>query len=98
MNQGVRLVVKQTGPFVLLPLFVYEAGLGAVLPVVALVALDAGASTTVAGLMLSCLGVGTILGDIPGRGSPIASASGGRWWRPCRSARGRSSRASPAGR
>lgn len=60
-----RTVVRQIGPSVMLPMLVYEIGHGAVMPVIALVALDAGASTTVAGLMLAAIGIGTILGDVP---------------------------------
>jgi len=44
---------------------VYEIGNGALAPIIALVALDAGASTAIAGLMLTMLGIGRILGDIP---------------------------------
>ncbi len=65
MSSTLSTVVKQIGPSVMLPMLVYEIGHGAVLPVIALVALDAGASTTVAGLMLAAIGVGTILGDVP---------------------------------
>lgn len=49
----------------LVPAVVYEIGNGAIAPVIALVALNEGASTAVAGLMLSLSGIGRILGDIP---------------------------------
>ncbi|WP_040339513.1 MFS transporter [Candidatus Blastococcus massiliensis] len=65
MSSTLRTVVGQIGPSVMLPMLVYEVGHGAVMPVIALVALDAGASTTVAGLMLAAIGIGTILGDVP---------------------------------
>jgi MFS family permease len=65
MSSTMRTVVRQIGPSVMLPMLVYEIGHGAVMPVIALVALDAGASTTVAGLMLAAIGIGTILGDVP---------------------------------
>ncbi len=65
MSSTLGTVVRQIGPPVLLPLLVYEIGLGAVLPVILIVALDAGASTTVAGLVLAAIGIGTILGDVP---------------------------------
>jgi len=65
MSSTLRTVVRQIGPSVMLPMLVYEIGHGAVMPVIALVALDAGASTTVAGLMLAAIGIGTILGDVP---------------------------------
>ncbi|GHS89489.1 MFS transporter [Actinomycetota bacterium] len=47
------------------PALVYETGLGAILPVVALVATDLGASLGTAGLVVGLLGVGQILGDVP---------------------------------
>ena len=62
MSSTLTLVLKQIGPSVMLPMLVYEIGNGALMPIVALTALDAGASTSVASLMLSGLGVGTILG------------------------------------
>ncbi len=65
MSSTLSTVVRQIGPSVMLPMLVYEIGHGAVMPVIALVALDAGASTTVAGLMLAAIGIGTILGDVP---------------------------------
>lgn len=65
MSSTLSTVLRQIGPSVMLPMVVYEIGHGAVMPVIALVALDAGASTTVAGLMLAAIGIGTILGDVP---------------------------------
>lgn len=65
MSSTLSTVLRQIGPSVMLPMLVYEVGHGAVMPVIALVALDAGASTTVAGLMLAAIGIGTILGDVP---------------------------------
>ena len=65
MSSTLGTVLRQIGPSVMLPMLVYEIGHGAVMPVIALVALDAGASTTVAGLMLAAIGIGTILGDVP---------------------------------
>ncbi|MGY1753514.1 MFS transporter [Blastococcus sp. SYSU D01042] len=65
MTSTMSTVVRQIGPAVMLPMLVYEIGHGAVMPVVALVALDSGASTTTAGLMLAAIGIGTILGDVP---------------------------------
>jgi MFS family permease len=65
MTSTMSTVVRQIGPAVMLPMLVYEIGHGAVMPVVALVALDSGASTTTAGLMLGAIGIGTILGDVP---------------------------------
>jgi MFS family permease len=58
-------VLRRIAASALLPALVYEIGNGAVLPIIALVALDSGASTSVAGLMLSLAGIGRILGDVP---------------------------------
>jgi len=64
-------VLRRIAPSVLLPALVYEIGNGAIAPVIALAALEDGASTTVAGLMLTMLGIGRILG-----GAPAAWAAG----------------------
>jgi MFS family permease len=58
-------VLRRIAASALLPALVYEIGNGAIAPIIALVALDAGASTSVAGLMLSMAGIGRILGDVP---------------------------------
>jgi MFS family permease len=58
-------VVRRIAASALLPALIYEIGNGAIAPIIALVALAAGASTTVAGLMLSLAGIGRILGDVP---------------------------------
>lgn len=58
-------VIRRLLPSVLLPALVYEIGHGAIVPVIALVAIDEGASTTVAGLILSMMGIGRILGAAP---------------------------------
>lgn len=47
------------------PALVYETGLGAVTPVVALVASDMGARLELAALVVGLVGVGQILGDVP---------------------------------
>ncbi len=47
------------------PAMVYETGLGAVTPVVALVASDMGARLDLAALVVGLVGVGQILGDVP---------------------------------
>lgn len=65
MSDSVAAVLRRIAPSVLLPSMVYETGSGAIAPIIALVALDAGASTAVAGFMLSMLGIGRIVGDIP---------------------------------
>jgi len=48
-----------------LPALVFEIGIGAILPVVALSARALGSSLAVAGIMVALLGVGQILGDVP---------------------------------
>ncbi|MBO0746670.1 MAG: MFS transporter, partial [Candidatus Dormibacteraeota bacterium] len=58
-------VLRRIAPSVLLPALVYEIGNGAIAPILALVALAEGASPSVAGLLLSMLGIGRIAGDIP---------------------------------
>ena len=52
-------------PSVFLPALVYEVGNGAIAPVIALTALQLGASTAQAGLILTLLGVGQIFGNVP---------------------------------
>jgi MFS family permease len=48
-----------------LPTMVFEVGIGAVLPIVALSALHLGASAAEAALTLALMGVGQVLGDVP---------------------------------
>jgi MFS family permease len=50
---------------VFLPVLLFEVGVGATVPVIALTALDMGASTALAGLILTLLGVGQIAGNMP---------------------------------
>ncbi|MBO1752201.1 MFS transporter [Actinotalea sp. BY-33] len=50
---------------VFLPVVVFETGLGAILPVVALTAVDLGADVATAGVVVALLAVGQILGDVP---------------------------------
>lgn len=64
------------GPSIFLPALIYEIGNGAIAPVIALTALDLGASPGAAGIMLAILGVGQVLGDIPS--SSLASRIGDR--------------------
>lgn len=77
MSSTMMTVFKQVGPSVMAPMLIYEIGHGAVMPVIALVALEAGASTAVAGLMLSAIGIGTILGDLPA--AWLANRIGEKW-------------------
>ena len=50
---------------VYLPTFLFGAGQGAVVPIVALVAKDLGGSVAVAGIVVAARGVGTLLFDLP---------------------------------
>jgi MFS family permease len=70
------LTLKSIAPSVFLPAMVYEIGNGATAPVIALTALQLGASPGTAGFMLALLGVGQILGDIPA--SALADRIGDR--------------------
>lgn len=47
------------------PALVFEIGMGAILPMIALTATDLGADPAVAGLVVALVGVGQILGDLP---------------------------------
>jgi hypothetical protein len=58
-------------PSVYLPAMVFEIGNGAVTPVIAITALDLGASAGTAGLLVALLGIGQLAGDVP------AGAAGG---------------------
>jgi MFS family permease len=58
-------VLLRIAPSSLLPAFVYEIGNGAIAPITALVALSEGASPSLAAIVLSLIGIGRILGDVP---------------------------------
>lgn len=57
--------LRRIAPAVYLPTVIFEIGLGAITPIVALSGRSLGASIGVASLLLAMLGVGQILGDIP---------------------------------
>jgi MFS family permease len=57
--------LRSMAPSIFLPALVYEIGNGAVAPVIALTALDLGASAGTAGFLLALLGIGQLLGDVP---------------------------------
>lgn len=59
-----------------LPVFVFEVGIGAIMPVVPLTAVDLGASIAQAGVAVALLAVGQIIGDIPA--GVVASRLGDR--------------------
>ena len=65
MANGTGPTLRAIAPSVFLPAMVYEIGNGAIAPVIALTALDVGASPAAAGFMLALLGIGQVLGDIP---------------------------------
>ncbi len=52
-------------PSMFLPAMVYEIGNGAVAPVIAITALDLGASAGTAGFLVALLGIGQLAGDVP---------------------------------
>ncbi len=68
--------LRSIAPSVFLPAMVYEIGNGATAPVIALTALQLGASPTRAGFLLALLGIGQVLGDIPA--SALADRIGDR--------------------
>ncbi|QNK79956.1 MFS transporter [Nakamurella sp. PAMC28650] len=70
------LTLRSITPSVFLPAMIYEIGNGATAPVIALTALQLGASPSTAGFMLALLGVGQVLGDIPA--SALADRIGDR--------------------
>ncbi len=63
-------------PSAFLPSIVYEIGIGAISPIIALTALDLHGSASTAGFMLAFLGIGQVLGDIPA--SALADRVGDR--------------------
>ncbi len=70
------VTLRAIAPSVFLPALVYEIGNGAIAPIIALTALDVGASPATAGYMLALLGIGQVLGDIPA--SSLADRVGDR--------------------
>jgi MFS family permease len=57
--------LRAVAPAVYLPALLYGIGQGAIAPVIALSALDLGASVGVASLVVGALGVGQLLADVP---------------------------------
>jgi MFS family permease len=60
-----RPTLLSMAPSVYLPAMVFEIGNGAVAPVIAITALDLGASAGTAGLLVAVLGIGQLVGDVP---------------------------------
>src|SRR5689334_18442576 len=69
-------LLRAIAPSMFLPALVYEIGQGAIMPVIALTALADGATPGTAAFLLSLLGIGQILGDIPA--SAVAARIGER--------------------
>jgi MFS family permease len=57
--------IRSLGLTVYLPSFIFSVGQGAVIPIVALVARDLGASPAMAGFVVALRGIGTLAFDIP---------------------------------
>ncbi|GAY07602.1 MFS transporter [Pseudonocardia sp. N23] len=57
--------LRSMAPSVFLPATVFEIGNGAVIPVVAITAIDLGATTGTAGFLVALLGIGQLVGDLP---------------------------------
>ncbi len=70
------VTLRKIAPSAFLPVLVYEIGNGAIAPVIALTALDDGASPRTAGFILALLGIGQVLGDVPA--SALADRVGDR--------------------
>lgn len=65
MTHAGAVSLRSVAPSVFLPSLLYGIGQGAVYPVIALSALQLGASPGVASLVVGALGVGQLLGDVP---------------------------------
>lgn len=59
------LTLRSMIPSMFLPAMVFEIGNGAVAPVIAITALDLGASAGTAGFLVALLGIGQLVGDVP---------------------------------
>ena len=57
--------MRQVARGVYAPALVFEIGVGAIVPIIPLSAVDLGGSVAVAGLLVALLGVGQIAGDVP---------------------------------
>lgn len=64
-DQGRPPTLRSMIPSMFLPAMVYEIGNGAVAPVIAITALDLGASTGTAGFLVALMGIGQLVGDVP---------------------------------
>src|SRR4029453_2578223 len=75
-SRTMAVTLRSLIPAVFLPALVYEIGNGAVAPIVALPALDPGATTAPRGLIRTLIGVGQIAGNVPS--SALVSRLGDR--------------------
>jgi MFS family permease len=57
--------LREVARGVYVPALVFEIGVGAIMPIIPLSAVDLGANLAVAGLLVALLGVGQIAGDVP---------------------------------
>ncbi|MBV9594038.1 MAG: MFS transporter [Actinobacteria bacterium] len=64
-SESVGHTLRSVTASAFLPALVFEIGNGAIAPVIALTALDVGASPSIAALMLTFLGLGQVIGDVP---------------------------------
>jgi MFS family permease len=60
-----QVELREVAQGVYLPALVFEVGVGAIMPMIPLSAIDRGASLAVAGALVALLGVGQIAGDVP---------------------------------
>jgi MFS family permease len=74
---GERVTLRSLAPSVFIPTMVYDVGNGAVAPILALTALQLGASAAVAGVVLALLGLGQLVGNVPS--AALVNRLGDRW-------------------
>ncbi len=74
---GDRITLRLLAPSVFVPTVVYEIGNGAVAPILALTALQLGATPSVAGLVVALLGLGRLVGNVPA--ATLVNRVGDRW-------------------
>jgi hypothetical protein len=64
MGEPLPLTLRSVAPSVYLPSLLYGIGQGAIAPVIALSALELGASVGVASLVVGAVGLGQLLADV----------------------------------
>lgn len=65
MSERQTFRVRSLTTPIYVPSLLFAAGQGAIIPVIALLALELGATPAVAGLIVACRGLGTLLFDVP---------------------------------